>query len=196
LKNFPNCLLTGQKSNILSLSGYLGVQENADRDVPKDGFNYATVSIAVVAPQSRGTISITSKDMKDPPLVNPRWLTDLADREVLLAGIKRVRELFATSSMQPVLIGTEAFPGPEMQTDEEILGSVRRATSTVFHAAATCAMGRTNDTLAVVDSKARVIGVKNLRVVDASSLPFLPPGHPIATVVSYEPYGQLHVERV
>ncbi|EPE34745.1 FAD/NAD(P)-binding protein [Glarea lozoyensis ATCC 20868] len=82
-------------------------------DVPKDRFNYATVSIAVVAPQSSGTISITSKDMKDPRLVNPRWLTDLADREVLLAGIKRVRELFATSSMQPVLIGTEAFPGPD-----------------------------------------------------------------------------------
>ena len=51
-----------------------------------------------------------------------------------------------------------------------------------WHAAATCKMGRTNDTMAVVDSKARVIGVQNLRVVDASAFALLPPGHPISTV--------------
>jgi choline dehydrogenase len=43
-------------------------------------------------------------------------------------------------------------------------------------------MGRSNDTRAVVDSKARVIGVSNLRVVDASALPFSPPGHPASSV--------------
>lgn len=43
-------------------------------------------------------------------------------------------------------------------------------------------MGRTNDVNAVVDTKARVIGVKNLRVIDASAFPFLPPGHPMSTV--------------
>ena len=39
-----------------------------------------------------------------------------------------------------------------------------------------------NDTMAVVDNEARVIGVNNLRVVDASAMPFLPPGHPQATI--------------
>jgi choline dehydrogenase len=39
-------------------------------------------------------------------------------------------------------------------------------------------MGAKNDTTAVIDSSARVYGVQNLRVVDASSFPFLPPGHP------------------
>ena len=43
-------------------------------------------------------------------------------------------------------------------------------------------MGRVDDPMAVVDSKARVIGVNNLRVVDASAFPLLPPGHPQATV--------------
>ena len=43
-------------------------------------------------------------------------------------------------------------------------------------------MGRVEDVNAVVDSKARVIGVQNLRVVDASSFPILPPGHPQSTV--------------
>jgi choline dehydrogenase len=42
-------------------------------------------------------------------------------------------------------------------------------------------MGRKNDSMAVIDSQARVIGVHNLRVVDASSFPLLPPGHPAST---------------
>ena len=43
-------------------------------------------------------------------------------------------------------------------------------------------MGKADDPMAVVDTKARVFGVQNLRVVDASAFPFLPPGHPQATV--------------
>ena len=51
-----------------------------------------------------------------------------------------------------------------------------------WHASCTCRMGRTDDSMAVVDSKARVIGVNGLRVVDASSFALLPPGHPQSTV--------------
>ena len=43
-------------------------------------------------------------------------------------------------------------------------------------------MGKADDPMAVVDSKARVLGVQGLRVVDASAFPFLPPGHPQATI--------------
>jgi choline dehydrogenase-like flavoprotein len=51
-----------------------------------------------------------------------------------------------------------------------------------WHAACTCRTGRANDSLAMVDSKARVIGVNGLRVVDASAFALLPPGHPVSTV--------------
>lgn len=51
-----------------------------------------------------------------------------------------------------------------------------------WHAACTCKLGMANDTMAVVDSKARVFGVQKLRVVDASSFALLPPGHPMSTV--------------
>lgn len=43
--------------------------------------------------------------------------------------------------------------------------------TTVYHASATCKMERKNDTMAVVDNHG------GLKVVDASSFPFLPPGH-------------------
>lgn len=46
-------------------------------------------------------------------------------------------------------------------------------------------MGQVSDPMAVVDSKARVIGVQGLRVVDASSFALLPPGHPESTVCKF-----------
>lgn len=44
------------------------------------------------------------------------------------------------------------------------------------------AMGKNDNPMAVIDSHARVIGVQSLRVVDASSFPILPPGHPTSTI--------------
>lgn len=90
--------------------------------------------------------------------------------------------MFATRAMQPVLIGPEYVPGTNVTSDEDILQVIRQTVSTVYHAACTCAMGRSNDSQAVVDNKARVLGVQGLRVVDASAFPLLPPGHPAATV--------------
>lgn len=166
----------------ISMGGSLGYQQNFIRDAPNDGYNYATVSTALITPLSRGTIDISSADMADPPVINPNWLTHPADQQVLIAGYKRVRQMFNSSAMKPILMGSEYFPGEKIQTDEEILNIIKQTVSTVYHAAATCAMGRSSDMHAVVDSKARVIGVKALRVVDASAFPFLPPGHPMATV--------------
>ena len=166
----------------LNVGGYFGYQNNFVTGGPNDGYNYGSIPVALVAPLSRGTIGISSADMADPPIINPNWLTDPADVSVAVAGYKRVRELFATKALAPILIGPEYFPGPSVQTDAEILHLIRQSLNTVFHAAATCSMGKTGDPKAVVDSKARVIGVKNLRVVDASAFPLLPPGHPMATV--------------
>ena len=166
----------------MNVGGYFGYQNNFVTGGPNDGYNYASIPVALVAPLSRGNISISSADMADPPLINPNWLTDPTDVQVAIAGYKRVRELFATSALAPVLIGPEYFPGPSVQTDSQLLLLIRESLNTVFHAAATCSMGKISDPNAVVDSKARVIGVQRLRVVDASAFPLLPPGHPMSTV--------------
>lgn len=90
--------------------------------------------------------------------------------------------------MQKVIVGSEIYPGMQVQTDEEILNTIRLSFNTVYHSAATNKMGREGDPnhpMAVIDSKCRVYGVERLRVVDASSFPFLPPGHPMSTVCKY-----------
>lgn len=174
----------------LVIGGLVGYQKNYVAAGPVDGYNYGSVAIALVAPLSRGNISISSADTADAPLINPNWLTDPADVAVAIAGYKRARQLFATKALAPILIGPEYFPGAQVSTDDEILHLIRQSLNTVYHAAATCAMGKTSNPNAVVDSKARVIGVKNLRVVDVSAFPLLPPGHPMATVCKAIPRFQ------
>lgn len=87
--------------------------------------------------------------------------------------------------MQKIIVGPEIYPGIQVQTDEEILDTIRLSFNTVYHAAATNKMGTKEDAMAVIDSSCRVYGVERLRVVDASSFPFLPPGHPMSTVCMY-----------
>ncbi|THZ18026.1 putative choline dehydrogenase [Aureobasidium pullulans] len=164
----------------LSMGGYLGYQENGSQ--PADGYNYATIAIALEAPQSRGSVTISSADTNDAPVIDPGWLTSPVDQEVALAGYRRVREIFATKAIAPALIGQEAFPGLEVSSDADLLQLIKQSVGSVFHASCTCAMGKKGDKNAVVDSNANVIGVTGLRVVDASSFPFLLPGHPMATV--------------
>jgi 5-(hydroxymethyl)furfural/furfural oxidase len=54
--------------------------------------------------------------------------------------------------------------------DAELLG----AAAPMAHPVGTCAMGRADDPLAVIDPACRVYGVSNLRVVDASIMPRIP----------------------
>ena len=168
----------------LTVAGYLGDNVNYNNG-PTDGANYATVVAAIVAPLSRGTVSISSANVSDPPLIDPRWLTDPTDQAVAVSAYKRVRQLFATKAMAPVLAGPEVYPGfPQnrVQSDSELLSLIKKSFNSVWHASCTCKMGKASDPMAVVDSQARVLGVKNLRVVDASSFALLPPGHPVSTI--------------
>ena len=147
-----------------------------------DSKQYASVSIALITPLSRGSIFITSNDTNNAPLVNPGWLSNSSDIEVAIQAVKRGRDFFGASAIQPILTSEELLPGKNITTDADIEEFVRQYVATVWHASCTCAMGKIEDPMAVVDAKARVIGVNALRVVDASAFPFLPPGHPQATV--------------
>ena len=120
--------------------------------------------------------------MADPPIIDPQWLTHPTDQEVAVAMMRRARQLLDTNAMRQVAPTGEAFPGANVTSYEDLLAIVRGQTGTFYHASCTCKMGKADDEMAVVDSKARVYGVSNLRVVDASAFPFLPPGQPQATV--------------
>ena len=155
--------------------------------VPPVPGSYACPFTSLVAPFSRGNVSLASANTLDNPLVSPNWLTDPRDQTVAVAAFKRARELFNTSAMSSVVVGAEAYPGVDVQSDEEILQAVMAMASTVHHPVGTCRMGKADgsDEGAVVDTRGRVIGTEGLRLVDASVFPVLPPGMPQGTVCEY-----------
>ena len=95
----------------LSVGAYFGLQENYVTGAPHDTNQYGTLATAIVAPLSRGNVSISSSDMADQPLINPNWLTHPTDQQVAVAAYKRARAAFATPVMQEIIIGPEDFPG-------------------------------------------------------------------------------------
>jgi len=169
----------------LAGSAFVGNFSDPFAQQPHDGYEYATIIASMVSPTSRGNVTICSADTVDLPVVNPNWLATDTDQKVAVAAYKRIRAAFQSNAMAPVILGPEYFPGPSVQTDAEILETIRNTVMTIYHTACTCKMGLANDSMAVVDNHARVFGVQGLRVVDASAFPILPPGHPQSTVCKF-----------
>ncbi|KAJ4359430.1 hypothetical protein N0V95_002177 [Ascochyta clinopodiicola] len=140
------------------------------------------ISGTLLKPSSRGNVTIRSSSITDSPVINLNWLSDPADGEVLVAAFKRVREAWNSSAISSIVTGPEITPGEAVSTDAEILDFIRNSAQPIWHASSTCSMGKAGQKSAVVDSKARVFGVKGLRVVDASVIPFSLPGHPQSSV--------------
>ncbi|EJT48431.1 hypothetical protein A1Q2_06548 [Trichosporon asahii var. asahii CBS 8904] len=155
-------------------------------DQPRDGYMYGTLMAAVANPQSRGSVTLRSNRIEDKPVIEAGWLTHPADIDVMVASYKRARAVFTSDAVKGILADpVEYHPGLDVKTDEQILAAIRKDVMCVWHAAVSCRMGRRDDPTAVVDNKAKVIGVNRLRVVDASSFALLPPGHPQSVVYAF-----------
>lgn len=137
----------------ISISEFLGNQSNSRTGDPGDGFNYATLAVTLCTPRSRGTVTISSSDASVHPDINPNFLTEQADIDVLIAGFKRAREFFETDALRDFTIGDEYYPGNDVTTDQQIEEYIRQNFNTIWHAACTCAMGKKDDVNAVVDAQ-------------------------------------------
>lgn len=137
---------------IFSLDAYTGALNDFLFGAPRAD-NFTAICIATVSPFSRGNVSISSNDSNDHPLVNPAWLTDPRDQEIAVAAFKQARAAWQSPAMKPILKGSEAFPGLNVTSDEDILNVIQTSSSTIHHAACTNKMGKTDDPLAVVDSQ-------------------------------------------
>jgi choline dehydrogenase len=140
-----------------------------------------SIGATQLRPESRGRITLNSDDPFDDPVIDPRYLTDDRDMEVLLAGLKEAREIANASALDEYR-GEEIWPGEDVQTDAELREHIRETCHTVYHPVGTCKMG--DDDMAVVDDELRVHGVEGLRVVDASVMPTLVGGNTNAPTIA------------
>lgn len=118
-------------------------------------------------------------------LIDPKYLSNPIDLEILKEGYKKTRLLLKTEAFKE--FGVEEVQLDHIhhpiESDEYVEELIRTVCSTTYHHSGTCKMGKTDDPTTVVDPRLRVHGVKNLRVMDASIMPKIVSGNTNAPVI-------------
>ncbi|CAN8100573.1 unnamed protein product [Discula destructiva] len=152
---------------------------------PVDG-NYLSMGAALIHPLSRGSSHITSGNVDDPPVIDPRYLSHPLDIEIYARHLMAVEVLSRTEPMASFLKpdGRRAQPGPNgarFDTVDKAKDYIRATALSNNHPVGTCAM-LPQDKGGVVDANLNAYGVKGLRIADSSIMPFLPRSNTQTTV--------------
>ena len=144
---------------------------------PLHRFPAVTVAACNLRPTSRGTIRLRSADPAAAPRIAPNYLATDEDRRVAADAIRATRRLMGQPALKPFQ-PDEYLPGPSVGDDEISLAKAAGDIgTTIFHPVGTAKMGLASDPLAVVDGRLRVMGVRGLRVIDASVMPTITSGN-------------------
>lgn len=143
-----------------------------------DGFGCTPV---LLRPESRGTISLASRDPRMAPRLQPNLLSTDRDWEVLRRGIRIACDVLEQPALHPFLASYPLAGGG--RRDADLDDFIRTKASIFHHALGTCRMGTDGDEMAVVDDRLRVRGVQGLRIVDAAVMPDLIGGNINAAVI-------------
>jgi choline dehydrogenase-like flavoprotein len=151
-------------------------------------FNYGhgySCHVCVLRPKSRGEVRLASADMRDAPVIDPRFLSDPSDMAGMIAGYRAVRRIFAQRSLAELggrELYSEGLRG-DGSDDEAVRALIRSHADTIYHPVGTCKMGAADDAMAVVDPELRVRGIEGLRVIDGSVMPTLIGGNTNAPII-------------
>jgi choline dehydrogenase len=146
-----------------------------------DPFPGFLLSAQPCRPTSRGHLEIASPDPMRPPLIHPNSLSTDHDLAEMLEASRFLRRLAAASAFARV-IDRELAPGPQAQSDDDLIADIRLRAGTVFHPVSTCRMGP-DPAANVVDARLKVHGLEGLRVVDASIFPAVTSGNTNAPAI-------------
>ena len=140
------------------------------------GKETAGLAVSLEQPLSRGRMRLQSADPLEEPHFDLDFLSDPRDLDRLRDGLERARMLVEHDAFSQIATGEPTWP----QDDAQIMATVKDT----MHLACTARMGRRLDPDTVVDTHCRVIGVDNLRVVDASIMPTIVSANTYLTVLA------------
>jgi choline dehydrogenase len=151
-----------------------------DGSSPKGGHGYQ-VHVGPMYSDARGSVKIKSTDPRVHPALKFNYLSTAQDRREWIEAVRCARNILNQSAFSE-LSGGELSPGSSVETDQEILEWVAKDAETALHPSCTCRMG--TDSMSVLDpTTMKVHGLESLRVVDASSMPYVTNGNIYAPVM-------------
>jgi choline dehydrogenase len=159
---------------------FLPIAVRYDGSAPAGGHGYQ-VHVGPMYSDSRGSLRITSPDVRVKPALRFNYLSTDQDRREWVEAISRVRDILAQPAFAP-FDGGELSPGAAVRTNREVLDWVARDAETALHPSCTCRMGIA-DTDVVDPTTMRVHGLDGVRVVDAAALPYITNGNIYAPVM-------------
>ncbi|OIQ88132.1 alcohol dehydrogenase [mine drainage metagenome] len=137
--------------------------------------------VDVLRPYSRGVVTLRSKDPHDSVLIDPGFLSDERDLELLVKGAQMQQRIVESAPFAP--IRGEMLYATRIDDVAALREDIRNRADTQYHPVGTCKMGPADDPMAVVDERLRVRGIARLRVVDASIMPTLIGGNTNAPTI-------------
>ncbi|MEY3641744.1 MAG: Oxygen-dependent choline dehydrogenase [Actinomycetota bacterium] len=159
---------------------FLPIAVRYDGTAPAGGHGYQ-VHIGPMYSNSRGSLKVTSGDVRDKPAFTFNYLSTPEDLQEWVEAIAAARKILNQPAFAEFSSG-EISPGPQVANDEQVLEWVRKDGETAYHPSCTCRMGV--DEMSVVDpTSMRVRGMEGLRVVDASVMPYVTNGNIYAPVM-------------
>ena len=143
-------------------------------------FTYHTSLLEVSHPRSRGTIKLQSNSPYEIPLINEQLWENDNDIRIAVETVEIIRKVMKQvnkNNGDTKLVLEEVLPGKQLK-GKKLANYIREESAFGHHICGTCKMGTKCDKNAVVDSKLKVFGVKNLRIIDASVMPTIPSANP------------------
>lgn len=141
------------------------------------------VMFAILAhPKSVGNLQLKSNSPQDPPLIKADYLSASEDVEVLLRAMQYLMKLeqtqaFREKQVELLHIPLEECDQYQFKSENYWKCYFSYFSSTCYHHVGTVKMGAANDESACVDSCLKLKGTDNLRVIDASVMPYVTSGN-------------------
>ncbi|NCX09181.1 MAG: choline dehydrogenase, partial [Rhodobacteraceae bacterium] len=141
---------------------------------PLHEFPAITASVCNLRPESRGTVSISSKNPNDAPTISPNYLSTEGDKQTAVSAIRQARRIMSHGPMSKYK-PQEIKPGNYSDAAEDLIKAAGDIGTTIFHPVGTVRMGA--DEAAPLDQRLKLRGIGGLRVVDASIMPTITSGN-------------------
>jgi choline dehydrogenase-like flavoprotein len=144
----------------------------------KEDGHYTAIAASLSHPFSRGSIHIRSADPSEKPMIDPNYLSNKLDLEILARHLLFVETIAKTEPLASLLKndGRRVPPDVHVHNLDEAKKLVRDTLVSTYHPASTCSM-LPRELGGVVDDQLKVYGTKNVRVCDASIFPLIPRGN-------------------